>query len=312
MKTILITGGAGFIGSHLCGYFLKSGKKVLCIDNLITGDKKNIEEFMGLNNFEFIEHDISKYLDLENIDEIYNLACPASPIDYQTIPLETLWASALGTRNMLDLAIKNNALLIHASTSEIYGDPMEHPQKESYFGNVNCTGPRSCYDEGKRFAESLIASYKNKFDINPKIVRIFNTYGPKMRKNDGRVIPNFINQALEGRDITIYGDGYQTRSFCYISDMIDGIVKLAQSKNFHGPVNIGNPEECSIKFLSEEIIKLSRSRSRIKFVDLPEDDPKVRRPDISLARKFLKFSPAITLHEGLQKTIKWFKVGIRG
>lgn len=306
---ILVSGGAGFIGSHLCESLLKDGHKVICVDNLITGARSNIVSLLSNKDFNFLEHDIREKLELDGMEMIFNLACPASPIDYQEIPLDTLWVSALGTKNMLDLAKKNRAVFVHASTSEIYGDPLEHPQKESYFGNVNCIGPRSCYDEGKRFAESLIANYQKKYGLETKIVRIFNTYGPKMRRHDGRVIPNFINQALEGRDITVNGDGSQTRSFCYISDMIEGIKRLEATPDFSGPVNIGNPQEYSIKQLAELTLELIGSKSAIIFNPLPQDDPKVRCPDISLARKVLGFEPSVRLAEGLQKTIDWFRVG---
>lgn len=305
---IVITGGAGFIGSHLCEKLLEKGFSVISVDNLITGDKRNLNDLMNHPLFQFREHDITTPLNLDDISIIFNLACPASPVDYQEIPLNTLFASSMGTKHMLDLALKNKALFVHASTSEVYGDPKEHPQKESYFGNVNCMGPRSCYDEGKRYAESLIVNYQKIYGIKAKIARIFNTYGPKMRANDGRVIPNFITQALGNREITIYGDGSQTRSFCYISDMIDGIMALSTSKNFDGPVNIGNPEECTIKELANMIVKLCCSKSKLKFVSLREDDPKVRCPDISQAAEKLKFDPKVSLEEGLQKTIDWFRV----
>lgn len=312
--SILVTGGAGFIGSHLCERLLRSGHKVICVDNFITGDHANIEHLMKDQNFRLIEHDITnpilgEELDLQDVTEIFNLACPASPIDYQKIPLETLWVSAAGTKNMLDLACNLKAKFLHASTSEVYGDPLEHPQKESYFGNVNCLGPRSCYDEGKRFGESLITNYTHKYGLDTKIVRIFNTYGPKMRAHDGRVIPNFITQAISGKPITIYGDGYQTRSFCYIDDMVDGIWALMAARDFKGPVNIGNPEEYSIKALAEKIIELTDSKSKVIYKNLPQDDPKVRRPDITLARERLGFVPKVKFEEGLKKTISWFKNG---
>lgn len=308
MKTI-VTGGAGFIGSHLCERLLKMGREVICIDNFITGDRSNIEEFFDNENFRLIEHDITQPLspeDFDGVTEIFNLACPASPVDYQNIPLETLWVSAAGTKNMLDLAVAVKAKFLHTSTSEVYGDPLEHPQKESYWGNVNCLGPRSCYDEGKRFAESLVSNYAHKFGLTTKIVRIFNTYGPKMRAHDGRVIPNFITQALSGKSITVYGDGYQTRSFCYVSDMVDGILAMMDKGDFKGPVNLGNPEEYSIKSLAEKITELTGSKSEIEYKDLPQDDPKVRRPDISLAHEELEFEPKVGFEEGLKRTIEWF------
>ena len=311
MPKAIVTGGAGFIGSHLCKRLLKSGYSVICIDNFITGDRSNIEEFLDDDNFRLIEHDItqplsSEELDFDGVKEIYNLACPASPVDYQNIPLETLWVSAAGTKNMLDLAVELDAKFLHTSTSEVYGDPLEHPQKETYWGNVNCLGPRSCYDEGKRFGESLVVNYSEKFGVSTKIVRIFNTYGPKMRAHDGRVIPNFITQALSGDAITIYGDGYQTRSFCFVSDMVDGIVAMMGRERFSGPVNLGNPEEYSIKSLAEKIVELTGSKSKIAYKDLPQDDPKVRRPDISLAKEKLGFDPKVGFEEGLKKTIGWF------
>ncbi|MBU1019230.1 MAG: UDP-glucuronic acid decarboxylase family protein [Patescibacteria group bacterium] len=307
----IVTGGAGFIGSHLCERLLGSGYEVICIDNFITGDRSNIEEFLDNENFRLIEHDITQPLipeglDFHGVKEIYNLACPASPVDYQNIPLETLWVSAAGTKNMLDLAVELKAKFLHTSTSEVYGDPLEHPQRESYWGNVNCMGPRSCYDEGKRFGESLISNYAHKYGVSTKIIRIFNTYGPKMRANDGRVIPNFITQALEGKPITVYGDGYQTRSFCYVSDMVDGITAMIGRERFAGPVNLGNPEEYSIKALAEKIVELTGSKSKVSYKDLPQDDPKVRRPDISLAKEKLGFSPKVGFEEGLKKTIEWF------
>jgi nucleoside-diphosphate-sugar epimerase len=241
------------------------------------------------------------------VDQIYNLACPASPIDYQKLPLETLFASAYGTKNILDLAVEKKAIFLHASTSEVYGDPLEHPQKETYFGNVNCIGSRSCYDEGKRYAESLIVNYAEKYDLNVKIVRIFNTYGPRMRKNDGRVIPNFIQQALFGQPLTIYGDGSQTRSFCYVSDMVDGISAMMAKNDFRVPVNLGNSSETSILSLAEHIIRLTKSNSALVHQPLHHDDPKMRRPDISLAQASFHFQPKIDLEEGLQMTVNWFK-----
>ncbi len=311
MKSI-VTGGAGFIGSHLCERLLGSGHEVICIDSFITGDRSNIEPFLDNEKFRLIEHDItqplvSEDLDFKGVKEIFNLACPASPIDYQKIPLETLWVSAAGTKNMLDLAVEIEARFLHTSTSEVYGDPLEHPQKESYWGNVNCLGPRSCYDEGKRFSESLVTNYEHEFGLSTKIVRIFNTYGPRMRAHDGRVIPNFITQALSGDSITVYGDGYQTRSFCYVDDMVDGIVAMMKKRDFAGPVNLGNPEEYSIKSLAEKIVELTGSKSKIEYKDLPQDDPKVRRPDITLAREKLSFEPKVGFEGGLKKTISWFK-----
>lgn len=311
MKAI-VTGGAGFIGSHLCERLLDKGYKVICIDNFITGDHANVGRFLKNLNFRLIEHDITnpiltEELDLAGVTEILNLACPASPIDYQKIPLETLWVSAAGTKNMLDLAVKLKAKFFHTSTSEVYGDPLEHPQRESYWGNVNCLGVRSCYDEGKRFAESLVVNYGAKYGLKTKIVRIFNTYGPRMRAHDGRVIPNFITQALAGKPITIYGDGYQTRSFCYVDDMVDGILGMMVKEGFKGPVNLGNPEEYSVKSLAEKIVELTASKSKIVYKNLPQDDPKVRRPDITLAKKEFGFEPKIGFEQGLKKTIEWFR-----
>lgn len=318
----IITGGGGFIGSHLCERLLGDGQRVICIDNFITGDRRNIEGFLAesdaanSSNFSLIEHDITEPLPINDLrgiigDEseirIYNLACPASPIDYQNIPLETLWVSAMGTKNMLELAAQIGARFLHTSTSEVYGDPLENPQKESYFGNVNCIGPRSCYDEGKRFAESLIVNYRNIKGVDTRIVRIFNTYGPKMRANDGRVMPNFINQALEGKDITVYGDGKQTRSFCYVDDMVDGIISLMNHDEFGGPVNIGNPNERTILELAEMILGIVGGDSKIAHKDMPVDDPKVRCPDIGLAEKELVFEAKVGLDEGIKKTIEWFK-----
>lgn len=303
---ILVTGGAGFIGSHLCEYLLKQGAEVICVDNFFTGQKKNIYHLLDNKNFELIRHDITQPLFLE-VDQIYNLACPASPVHYQENPIKTIKLSTIGVINMLGIARRCNARILQASTSEVYGDPLEHPQKESYWGNVNPIGPRSCYDEGKRVAESLLFAYhkQNKLDI--KIVRIFNTYGPQMAFNDGRVISNFILQALRGEKITIYGDGSQTRSFCYITDMIEGLYKMMQNDKFIGPVNLGNPYESTILDLAEKIKKLSKSKSKIIFRKKQVDDPERRNPDISLAKKKLKWKPQVDLETGLKLTINWFK-----
>lgn len=304
---VLVSGSAGFIGSHLVDRLLSKGYEVTGIDNLVTGQKKNFEHLASNPNFKFIEHDITKDLpELGTFDLIINMACPASPVDYQNIPLETLWVSAMGTKNLLDLAKTSKARFLHASTSEVYGDPLVHPQKEEYWGNVNPNGPRSCYDEGKRFAESLIMNYANIYKMDNRLFRIFNTYGPRMRKNDGRVIPNFISQALANEPITIYGDGKQTRSFCYIDDMIDGIIKVAEAENFSGPVNLGNPKEFTVKELAEMIIKLTKSSSTFINVELPKDDPKIRQPDISKAIRELGFEAKINLEEGLGRTIAFF------
>lgn len=308
--SILVSGSAGFIGSHLTDELLKLGHQVIGVDNFITGARENFAHLEGNDSFEFFEHDITKPLpDFgTSIDVIINLACPASPIDYQNIPLETLWVSAQGTKNMLDLALKEKAIFLHASTSEVYGDPLIHPQKEDYWGNVNPNGPRSCYDEGKRFAESLIVNYEDVYGVESRVFRIFNTYGPRMRKNDGRVIPNFITQALDGEPITVYGDGTQTRSFCYIDDMVGGIVRIMEAETFSGPMNLGNPNETSILALAETILKLTGSQSSIVHKDLPEDDPKIRKPDISKAQNEIGFKPLNDLETGLQKTIEFFKI----
>ena len=305
-KNILVTGGAGFIGSHLCKRLLNDGFRVVCMDNLFTGTLQNITEFENNNNFEFVNHDITKPFHRDNIDEIYNLACPASPIHYQSNPIKTVKTCTIGVINMLGLAKKNNAKILQASTSEVYGDPEIHPQTENYYGNVNPIGYRSCYDEGKRCAETLFMDYKREHDLDIRIVRIFNTFGPNMTKNDGRVVSNFILQALNNENITIYGDGLQTRSFQYVDDLIEGMIKMMQC-NFVGPENLGNPVELSIKDLANKIIKLTNSSSDIIYKELPNDDPKRRKPDISLALKNLKWSIKYDLDEGLIGTIKYFK-----
>ncbi len=304
-KTILVTGGAGFMGSHLCKRLLNENHYVICLDNLFTGTLKNIEEFENNNNFEFVNHDITKPYYRDNIDEIYNLACPASPIHYQSNPIKTVKTCTIGVINMLGLAKKNNAKILQASTSEVYGDPEIHPQKEDYNGNVNTLGYRSCYDEGKRCAETLFMDYKREHNLNIKIVRIFNTYGSNMTKNDGRVVSNFILQALKGKDITVYGDGSQTRSFQFIDDLVEGLLKMMNSDSV-GPVNLGNPIELSMKDLANMVIRLTNSSSNIIYKDLPDDDPKRRKPDISLAESILDWSPIIDLETGLQKTINYF------
>ena len=304
-KTILITGGAGFIGSHLCKRLLNENHKVICLDNLFTGTLKNIEELDSNNNFEFVNHDITKPYYRDNIDEIYNLACPASPIHYQSNPIKTIKTCTIGVINMLGLAKKNNAKILQASTSEVYGDPEIHPQKEDYNGNVNTLGYRSCYDEGKRCAETLFMDYKREHNLNIRIVRIFNTYGPNMTKNDGRVVSNFILQALNNENITIYGDGSQTRSFQFIDDLIEGLLKMMNSDSV-GPINLGNPIELSMIDLATMLIRLTNSSSNIIYKDLPEDDPKRRRPDINLAKSILDWSPIIDLETGLKKTINYF------
>jgi len=304
-KTILVTGGAGFIGSHLCKKLLNKNHKVICLDNLFTGTLKNIGEFENNNNFEFVNHDITKPYYRDKIDEIYNLACPASPIHYQSNPIKTVKTCTIGVINMLGLAKKNNAKILQASTSEVYGDPEIHPQKESYNGNVNSLGYRSCYDEGKRCAETLFMDYKREHNLNIRIVRIFNTYGPNMTKNDGRVVSNFILQALKREDITVYGNGSQTRSFQFIDDLVNGLLKMMNS-DFVGPINLGNPIELSMKDLATMIIRLTNSSSNIIYKNLPEDDPKRRKPDISLAKDLLDWNPIIDLETGLLKTINYF------
>ena len=306
-KTILITGGAGFIGSHLCEKLLANGHKVICADNFFTGSKENILNLLDNKRFELLRHDITFPLYVE-VDEIYNLACPASPIHYQLDPVQTTKTSVHGAINMLGLAKRTKAKILQASTSEVYGDPAIHPQVESYWGNVNPIGTRSCYDEGKRCAETLFFDYWRQYKLDIRIVRIFNTYGPNMLPNDGRVVSNFIVQALRGEDITIYGDGRQTRSFQYIDDLIEGMVKMMNNnKNFIGPVNLGNPDEFNIKELAEKIIKLTDSKSKIVYKELPLDDPKQRQPDISLAKEKLDWDPKINLEEGLLRTINYFK-----
>ena len=304
-KTVLVTGGAGFIGSHLCKRLLNDDHKVICLDNLFTGSLNNIKSFKGNNNFEFVNHDITKPYYRDNIDEIYNLACPASPIHYQSNPIKTVKTCTIGVINMLGLAKKNNAKILQASTSEVYGDPEIHPQKEDYNGNVNTLGYRSCYDEGKRCAETLFMDYKREHNLNIRIVRIFNTYGPNMTRNDGRVVSNFILQALKEEDITVYGDGSQTRSFQFIDDLVNGLMKMMNS-DFVGPVNLGNPIELCMKDLAAMVIRLTNSSSKIIYNKLPEDDPKRRKPDISLAKSLLDWNPVIDLETGLQKTIKYF------
>jgi UDP-glucuronate decarboxylase len=306
-KTILVTGGAGFIGSHLCRRLLNENHYVICLDNLFTGSLENIESLKNDVNFEYVNHDITIPYYKDNIDEIYNLACPASPIHYQSNPIKTVKTCTIGVINMLGLAKKNKAKILQASTSEIYGDPEIHPQKENYNGNVNTLGFRSCYDEGKRCAETLFMDYKRKHCLNIRIVRIFNTYGPNMTKNDGRVVSNFILQALNNESITIHGDGLQTRSFQFIDDLIEGLIKMMNS-NFIGPVNLGNPIELSMKDLATKVIQLTNSSSDIIYKELPEDDPKRRKPDISLASSKLGWNPVVSLETGLLKTINYFNL----
>lgn len=307
MKRILITGGAGFIGSHLCERLLNEGNDVICLDNFFTGSKDNIRHLLDNNRFELVRHDITKEYFIE-VDEIYNLACPASPPHYQYNAIKTIKTSVLGMINMLGLAKRCKAKILQASTSEVYGDPLIHPQVESYWGNVNPVGIRSCYDEGKRCAETLMMDYHRQNKVDIRIVRIFNTYGPNMDLNDGRVVSNFIVQALKNEDITIYGDGSQTRSFCYVDDLIDGMIKMMNNKNgFIGPVNLGNPSERTILDFAKLIIKLTNSSSKIIYKPLPLDDPSKRQPDISLAEKELNFKPKVDIEEGLIKTIEYFK-----
>jgi UDP-glucuronate decarboxylase len=307
MKRILITGGAGFLGSHLCDRLLREGNDVICLDNFFTGDKRNIVHLMGLPHFELIRHDIINPIYLE-VDEIYNLACPASPVHYQFNPIKTIKTNVMGVINVLGIAKRTKAKVLQASTSEVYGDPEVHPQKESYWGKVNPIGIRSCYDEGKRAAECLMMDYRRQNSVKTKIVRIFNTYGPRMAINDGRVVSNFIIQALQNKKITIYGDGSHTRSFCYVDDMIEGLIKMMNSADdFYGPVNIGNPGEFTIMQLAQQIIKLTKSNSENDFQPLPFDDPVQRKPDISLAIEKIGWKPQVELEEGLLNTIEYFR-----
>jgi len=307
MKRILITGGAGFLGSHLCERLLREGNEIICLDNFFTGDKNNIAHLISLPNFELIRHDIINPIYLE-VDEIYNLACPASPVHYQFNPIKTIKTNVMGVINVLGIAKRTKAKVLQASTSEIYGDPEVHPQNESYWGKVNPIGIRSCYDEGKRAAECLMMDYRRQNSVNTKIVRIFNTYGPRMAINDGRVVSNFIIQALQGKNITIYGDGTHTRSFCFVDDLVDGLIRMMNSADeFYGPVNIGNPAEFTILQLAQIIIRLTNSTSMIEFQPLPADDPVQRKPDITLAREKIAWSPKIELEEGLLNTIKYFR-----
>lgn len=310
MKKILVTGGAGFLGSHLCDRLVNQGHHVLCVDNYFTGSKKNIEHLLDNKNFEVIRQDVCFPIYVE-VDEIYNLACPASPVHYQHDPIQTTKTSILGAYNLLGLAKRTGAKILQASTSEIYGDPRVHPQPEEYWGNVNPIGPRSCYDEGKRAAETLFFDYHRQHDVKIKVVRIFNTYGPRMAQNDGRVVSNFIIQALKGEDITIYGDGSQTRSFCYVDDLVDGFIRfMATNNNYTGPINLGNPGEFTVKSLAEIVLELTNSSSKIDYKLLPKDDPKQRRPDISKALDLMNWKPTIQLKEGLIKTIEYFKTVI--
>ena len=306
MPRTLVTGGAGFLGSHLCEYLLNKGHEVVCMDNLITGSKDNISHIKS-EQFQLVEHNVSEFINLEGeLDYILHFASPASPIDYLELPIQPLKVGALGTHNALGLAKEKKAVFFLASTSEVYGDPLIHPQPEDYWGNVNPIGPRGVYDEAKRFAEAITMAYHRAHGINTKIIRIFNTYGPRMRINDGRAIPNFLKQALTGKDLTVYGEGSQTRSFCYVSDLIEGIYRLLTSDQ-NNPINIGNPNEMTIKEMADKILQATNSESKITYVPLPEDDPKVRQPDITRAKKYLHWGPVVGLDEGLQSTLKYFK-----
>jgi len=305
-KSILITGGAGFLGSHLCDRLIDAGHDVICLDNFFTGTKRNVEHLIGRPRFELLRHDVTFPLYIE-VDEIYNLACPASPIHYQHDPVQTTKTSVHGAINMLGLAKRLKCRILQASTSEVYGDPTVHPQKEDYWGNVNTIGPRSCYDEGKRCAETLFFDYYRQHKLDIKVARIFNTYGPRMHPNDGRVVSNFIVQALKGKPITIYGDGSQTRSFCYVDDLVEGLLRLMSAPpETTGPVNLGNPTEFTIKQLAELAIEMTGSKSTLTYLALPQDDPKQRQPDITLARERLNWQPTMPLREGLAKTIAYF------
>lgn len=316
---ILVTGGAGFIGSHLCERLLREGHHVICLDNFFTGSRRNVEHLLELENFEVLEHDVTRPIELDGLDRIYNLACPASPVHYQRDPVRTTITSVLGAINVLELARRTGARVLQASTSEVYGDPLSHPQPESYWGNVNPIGPRSCYDEGKRVAETLFFDYHRQYGVDVKVVRIFNTYGPRMAVDDGRVVSNFILQALRGEDLTVYGDGRQTRSFCYVDDMVEGIIRMMEydgspsaaqpssDGHFPGPLNLGNPEEVAIVELAQMIIELTGARSRIVFRPPLPDDPARRRPDIGLARRKLGWEPRTPLAEGLRRTIAYYR-----
>jgi len=307
MKKVLITGAAGFLGSHLCDKFINEGFYVIGMDNYITGDKKNLSHLSDNPNFKFIEHDITEFIEIEgDLHYILHFASPASPIDYLKIPIQTLKVGSLGTHNLLGLAKAKNARLLIASTSEVYGDPLVHPQTEDYYGNVNTIGPRGVYDEAKRFQESITMAYHRFHGLETRIVRIFNTYGPRMRLNDGRVIPAFMGQALRGEDLTVFGDGVQTRSFCYVTDQVEGIYRLLLS-DYANPVNIGNPHEITIKDFAEEIIKLTGTTQKVVYKDLPVDDPMQRQPDISLAKKLLNWEPKVGREEGMKKTYDYFK-----
>lgn len=309
MKKTLVTGGAGFIGSHLCKRLLRMGKTVICLDNMFTGTYDNIRELFSDPDFEFINADVIHPLQLDfSVNEIYNLACPASPVQYQYDPIMTTKTSFLGALNALELAKRNGASVLQASTSEVYGDPLVHPQTEAYRGNVNTIGPRACYDEGKRVAETLFSDYRRLYGVDTKIVRIFNTYGPNMLENDGRVVSNFIMQALGNKPLTIYGDGTQTRSFCYVDDLVDGLISMMETgRDVSGPINLGNPHEMTVLELAELIRKTTNSNSEIVFDNLPEDDPVKRKPDIALAAKILNWKPTVPIEDGIARTVQYFK-----
>lgn len=312
MKTILVTGGAGFLGSHLCDRLLAQGHYVICLDSFLTGERDNLQHLKDDRNFSLIEQDVIHPVEIEHLDEIYNLACPASPVHYKQDPIHTMQTSVIGAMNMLELAYKMGARIFQASTSEVYGDPLIHPQTEAYFGNVNTVGPRACYDEGKRAAETLFFDYHRHYGLEIKVVRIFNTYGPRMAVNDGRVVSNFIVQALRGEDLTIYGDGSQTRSFCYVDDLVEGFIRLMSSgTEVLGPVNMGNPGEFTMLNLATEVLRLTGSSSKLSFHELPQDDPKQRRPDITRAREVLRWAPTVDLATGLGRTIEYFRAKLK-
>ena len=311
MKKILVTGGAGFLGSHLCDRLIEQGHEVLCLDSLFTGNLKNIEGLIKHPSFKFIKHDVVDAINADNLDEIYNLACPASPVHYQHNPIHTMKTSVLGALSVLELARKTGAKVFQASTSEVYGDPSVHPQPEEYWGNVNTIGIRSCYDEGKRAAETLFFDYQRTYNLRIKVVRIFNTYGPRMAADDGRVVSNFIVQALRGEDLTVYGEGSQTRSFCYADDLVEGFIRLMNSDDsVTGPINLGNPGEFTMIELAEKVLRLTGSKSKLIHMPLPQDDPKQRRPDITKAKQNLNWEPTIALEQGLEKTIAYFREAI--
>lgn len=310
-KTAVVTGAAGFLGSHLSDRLLAEGYRVIGIDNLLTGNTRNIDHLAGNEDFKFIKHDVTNYIYVAGeVHLVFHFASPASPIDYLKLPIQTLKVSSLGTHNALGLAKAKGATLLIASTSECYGDPLEHPQKETYWGNVNPIGPRGCYDEAKRFAEAITMAYHRFHNVDTKIVRIFNTYGPRMRLEDGRVVPAFIGQALEGRSLTVFGEGQQTRSFCYVSDLIEGIFRLSQS-DYHEPVNIGNPTEMTVMDFAKAILRITGSQSKIEYRELPTDDPKVRQPDITLARKLLNWEPKVSFEDGITRTVEYFREFMR-